>query len=88
MKKPSKKKPTVSGVEVLSREVFLPAMTTAVGEAAKQAKEGTEVLNAFVNSFALVLTDMLKSGEGAADLLEGLAKHIRANLTNEADTAH
>lgn len=72
-KKPAKKS---NAGEDLAKEIFMPAFSSAIAQAAAKTDDGDAVINAFVNSFSLVLIDLMQSNKGAAGLLSALAKHI------------
>jgi len=65
----------------LSEEVYLPNMRRMMEEALSKSNNAEALINGFVNSFALVLTDLLNGPKNAAVLLEGLAAH----LANDSD---
>lgn len=62
--------------EDLAKEIFMPAFSSAIAQAAAKTDDGDAVINGFVNSFSLVLIDLMQSNAGAAGMLSALAKHI------------
>lgn len=69
--------------ETLANDVFLPALHSAISQAARQTEDGTMVVNAFVNAFAMVLADLMQGAQPAAALLEGLAQHMKTTADQQ-----
>lgn len=67
--------------ERLATEIFIPAMNTALSQAAQQSQRGEDVVNGFVNAFATVLLDVMREPPRAIALMKALTAHMQSQAS-------